>query len=170
MTARTDAIRVLLVEDSDVYRASLVFLLGRFDDLDVVGAVADGNSALRLARELRPDVVVLDYRLPDRDGSEVVLQVRDDGEGIAPNQLPHVFERFYRGDSARSRDRSGSGIGLTISKAIVDAHGGTIDATSDGPGTGSTFRIALPSPQHMNGHEGSAPSVGPGSPSSLRKT
>ena len=79
MTARTDAIRVLLVEDSDVYRDSLVFLLGRFDDLDVVGAVADGNSALRLARQLVPDVVVLDYRLPDRDGSEVAADLADGG-------------------------------------------------------------------------------------------
>ena len=76
---RTDAIRVLLVEDSDVYRDSLVFLLGRFDDLDVVGAVADGNSALRLARQLVPDVVVLDYRLPDRDGSEVAADLADGG-------------------------------------------------------------------------------------------
>jgi signal transduction histidine kinase len=105
-----------------------------------------------------------------QDGSEVVLQVRDDGEGIAPNQLPHVFERFYRGDSARSRDRSGSGIGLTISKAIVDAHGGTIEATSDGPGTGATFRIALPSAQHEDGREGHARSVEPASPSNLHKT
>ncbi|MFK5635441.1 sensor histidine kinase [Ornithinimicrobium sp. LYQ103] len=105
-----------------------------------------------------------------RDGAEVVLQVRDDGEGIAATQLPHVFERFYRGDSARSRDRSGSGIGLTISKAIVDAHGGTIDATSAGAGTGATFRIALPSPQHGNGREGHARSDEPVSPSNLHKT
>ena len=79
MSAPPAPVRVLLVEDSDVYRDSLVFLLGRFDDLDVVGAVADGNSALRLARELRPDVVVLDYRLPDRDGSEVAADLADSG-------------------------------------------------------------------------------------------
>ena len=79
MTERADAIRVLLVEDSDVYLDSLVFLLGRFDDLDVVGAVADGNSALRLAREVVPDVVVLDYRLPDRDGSEVAADLARSG-------------------------------------------------------------------------------------------
>lgn len=79
-----------------------------------------------------------------RDGSEVVLGVQDDGEGIPASQLPHVFERFYRGDSARSRERSGSGIGLTISKAIVDAHGGTITAKSDGEGHGATLLFALP--------------------------
>lgn len=81
-----------------------------------------------------------------RDGPEVVLTVRDDGEGITGAQLPHVFERFYRGDSARSRERSGSGIGLTISKAIIDAHGGSITATSEGPGQGATFSVSLPAP------------------------
>ncbi|WP_131103848.1 sensor histidine kinase [Ornithinimicrobium sufpigmenti] len=81
-----------------------------------------------------------------RDGSEVVLTVRDDGEGITAAQLPHVFERFYRGDSARNRERSGSGIGLTISKAIIDAHGGSITASSDGPRQGATFSVSLPAP------------------------
>jgi DNA-binding NarL/FixJ family response regulator len=64
-------VRVLLVEDSDVYRESLVFLLGARPDLEVAGAVADGASAVRAFRELRPDVVVLDYRLPDVDGATV---------------------------------------------------------------------------------------------------
>ena len=63
-------------------------------------------------------------------------------EGILPAQLPHVFERFFRGDTAR--DRSGSGIGLTISKAIIDAHGGSITAHSDGSGHGASFEILLP--------------------------
>ncbi|MGC5583172.1 sensor histidine kinase [Ornithinimicrobium sp. W1665] len=104
-----------------------------------------------------------------REGPEVVLQVRDDGEGIAASQLPHIFERFYRGDGARGRDRSGSGIGLTISKAIVDAHGGTISATSDGPGTGTTFQIALPAPQPQQ-HEVHTRSEGPASPSTPHKS
>ena len=75
---------------------------------------------------------------------EVALTITDTGEGILPTQLPHVFERFYRGDTARDRDRSGSGIGLTISKAIIDAHGGTITAHSDRHGQGATFEILLP--------------------------
>ena len=75
---------------------------------------------------------------------EVAIIVTDTGEGIPPAQLPHVFERFYRGDHARGRDQSGSGIGLTISKAIIDAHGGTITAHSDGPGHGARFEILLP--------------------------
>jgi DNA-binding NarL/FixJ family response regulator len=69
-------IRVLLVEDSDVYRDSLVFLVGRHEDIDVVGAVPDGAAALRACPELVPDVVVLDYRLPDLDGAEVAAELR----------------------------------------------------------------------------------------------
>ncbi|WP_324422292.1 HAMP domain-containing sensor histidine kinase [Phycicoccus sp.] len=78
------------------------------------------------------------------DGAEAVLDVIDEGEGIDAAQLPHVFERFYRGDTARDRKDRGSGIGLTISRAIVDAHGGSLTARSAGPGRGSTFEIRLP--------------------------
>ncbi|WP_068397278.1 sensor histidine kinase [Kribbia dieselivorans] len=78
------------------------------------------------------------------DGENVAITVSDDGEGMTSAQLAHIFERFYRGDSARSRDRSGTGIGLTISKAIVDAHGGFITATSPGLGLGTVVRIELP--------------------------
>ena len=79
-----------------------------------------------------------------RTRDEVAISITDTGEGIPATHLPHVFERFYRGDTARNRDRSGSGIGLTISKAIIDAHGGTIAAHSDGAGQGATFEILLP--------------------------
>jgi DNA-binding NarL/FixJ family response regulator len=75
-------IRVLLVEDSDVYRDSLVFLLGARSDLEIAGAVADGASAVRAFRELRPDVVVLDYRLPDVDGATVASDL--EAEGVRP--------------------------------------------------------------------------------------
>lgn len=75
---------------------------------------------------------------------EVTFTVADNGEGIAPEQLPHLFERFYRGDNARARDTRGAGIGLTIAKAIVDAHAGAVTADSAGPGQGATFVITLP--------------------------
>jgi DNA-binding NarL/FixJ family response regulator len=77
VSAPTGSIRVLLVEDSDVYRESLVFLLGRREGLEVVAAVDDGASAIAAAEAHRPDVVVLDYRLPDLPGGEVAAEIRD---------------------------------------------------------------------------------------------
>jgi len=72
------------------------------------------------------------------------LSVADTGEGIPAEHLPHVFERFYRVDTARDRTHGGSGIGLAIAKALVEAHGGQLTATSPGTGQGSTIRILLP--------------------------
>ena len=74
----------------------------------------------------------------------VELTVSDSGDGIASEHTPRVFERFYRADRARTRAGGGSGIGLAIAKAIVEAHGGRISAESVGQGTGATFRVALP--------------------------
>ena len=74
----------------------------------------------------------------------LAIHVADTGDGIPPEHLPQVFERFYRGDTARDRDHGGSGIGLTISKALVEAHGGTLEATSPGPGAGAVFTVELP--------------------------
>jgi two-component system, OmpR family, sensor histidine kinase BaeS len=79
---------------------------------------------------------------PDRD--IVTITVTDTGEGIGADQLSRVFERFYRGDSARDRIDRGSGIGLTISKALVEASGGHLTAASDGAGRGATFAMTLP--------------------------
>lgn len=74
----------------------------------------------------------------------VTVAVIDNGDGISVDALPHVFERFYRGDTARDRNHGGSGIGLTISRAIVEAHGGRLVARSSGPGQGAEFVIILP--------------------------
>jgi signal transduction histidine kinase len=74
----------------------------------------------------------------------VSLSVADTGEGIPAEHLAHVFERFYRVDTARDRAHGGSGIGLAIAKAFVEAHGGQLTVTSAGTGQGSTFRILLP--------------------------
>ena len=74
----------------------------------------------------------------------VALTVADTGEGIPAEHLAHVFERFYRVDTARDRAHGGSGIGLAIAKAIVEAHGGQLSALSAGTGQGSTFRILVP--------------------------
>ena len=80
----------------------------------------------------------------DRD--HVSITVSDNGDGMTPEQLEHAFERFYRADSARTHDRTGSGIGLTISRAIINAHGGSLTAASSGPDQGSTLTIKRPTP------------------------
>jgi heavy metal sensor kinase len=71
------------------------------------------------------------------------IEIRDTGIGITDKDLPHIFERFYRADQARSRELGGSGLGLAIARWIVDLHGGSIEAQST-PGNGSLFRITLP--------------------------
>jgi signal transduction histidine kinase len=72
------------------------------------------------------------------------VTVQDSGDGIAPEQLAHVFDRFYRTDSGRSRDHGGTGLGLAIVKAIVEAHDGEVGVRSEGAGKGSTFVFRLP--------------------------
>lgn len=74
----------------------------------------------------------------------VVIAISDSGDGVAPEHLPRLFDRFYRVDAARDRQHGGAGIGLSIAKALVEAHDGHIDAHSEGRGTGCTFRITLP--------------------------
>ncbi len=79
------------------------------------------------------------------EGNSVWLAVHDTGEGIAPQDLPHVFDRFYRADPARSRATGGAGLGLAIARAIVEAHGGQLTVASEGvPGRGTTFTLRLP--------------------------
>lgn len=86
-----------------------------------------------------------------RNGDSVIVTVADDGEGIAAEHLPMIFERFYRADTARDREHGGAGLGLAIAKALVEAHGGTISVTSAGPGTGATFTVDLPVTRRHNG-------------------
>ena len=80
----------------------------------------------------------------EASGDEAAFRVKDTGEGIAPEHLPHIFERFYRVDKSRSREGGGSGVGLAISRALVGAMGGGIRAESPGPGKGATFIFTLP--------------------------
>lgn len=79
-----------------------------------------------------------------RDRDRLVLQVRDFGQGIKADFLPQLFERFTQSDSPGNRTHGGLGLGLSIVKHLVDLHGGTVAAHSDGPGTGATMTVDLP--------------------------
>ncbi len=79
-----------------------------------------------------------------RAASHVELTVIDDGQGMSADFLPHVFERFTQADSTNTRTHGGLGLGLAITRHLVEAHGGWIRAFSDGPGTGATFSVHLP--------------------------
>lgn len=127
---------VRLVTDSGAAAGVLVAV-----DRQRIGQVLDNLLSNALRHTPSGGTVELSAR---PDGGEATIVVADSGEGMAADDLGHIFERFYRADRSRTRGRNGSGIGLTISRAIVDAHGGTITAASPGVGQGSTFTVRLP--------------------------
>ncbi len=80
----------------------------------------------------------------ERVNSHVEVVVSDTGIGIAPEFLPHVFERFRQADAGIARERGGLGLGLSIARQLTEMHGGTIDVSSGGVGKGATFRLKIP--------------------------
>ena len=98
---------------------------------------------------ITPDVNTLGLRISDSlrgfPAGRVRFEVRDHGDGIDPEEAPRIFERFYRLDASRTRDTGGSGLGLSIVKAIVESHQGEITVHPT-PGGGATFRVDLPIP------------------------
>jgi signal transduction histidine kinase len=79
-----------------------------------------------------------------RDGDNALMSVTDQGIGIPPADLPHLFDRFHRGANVDDRRFAGMGLGLYICRGIAEQHGGRLWATSAGPGQGSTFHVELP--------------------------
>jgi DNA-binding NarL/FixJ family response regulator len=117
-------IRVLLVEDNEVFRESLEFLLGRREDVTVVGAIPDGSSAAARYAELGADVAVIDFRLPDIDGATAAAEVleRCPGAGV-------VFLSASAGDEERNAARS-SGLALIRKDEGVEALVGAVRAAA----------------------------------------
>jgi signal transduction histidine kinase len=121
----------------------------RFDRLEAVPVWGDPDRLKQLA------LILIDNALKytpaggrvevslTHQGDRAMLRVADTGLGIEPQDLPHVFERFYRADKARAREGGGAGLGLAIAKSIVDQHGATISVKSE-PGRGSEFTVCLP--------------------------
>jgi two-component system OmpR family sensor kinase len=99
------------------------------------------NVVENALRHTPPDRHVTVRVEPFVEGCRFVVD--DEGDGIAADELPHVVDRFYRGDGVRTRDRPGSGLGLSIVRAIVAAHGGSLEIAS-GPGLGTTVVLGLP--------------------------
>jgi len=128
-TKDLDAV-VDVAESCSTIRADEGRLREIFDNLlDNALKYSDQGGAIRLAAERR--------------GDEVALSVSDQGVGIGPDDLPRIFERFYRADKARSRDLGGTGLGLAIVKHIAQLHGGRVDADSE-LGKGTAIRVILP--------------------------
>ncbi|PMD05326.1 sensor histidine kinase [Brevibacterium paucivorans] len=98
---------------------------------------------------ITPDVNTMGVQVSDSykgfPAGRVRFEVRDHGDGIDPEEVPRIFERFYRLDASRTRDTGGSGLGLSIVKAIVESHHGKISVQPT-PGGGATFRVDLPIP------------------------
>ena len=101
-----------------------------------------GNLLDNALRHTEPSgTVTVSCRRVDRWAE---LVVADTGEGIASEHLDHIFDRFYRVDTARTREHGGSGIGLSIARALVEAHGGGLRVSSAGSGSGARFTVRLP--------------------------
>jgi hypothetical protein len=138
---------ILVVEDETKIRSLLRGYLERagFSVL----TTGSGAEALTMASSAAPDLILLDLGLPDVpgetitsvDGEDAVLEVLDTGPGVAPEDLPHVFERFYRGRGAEAG--AGSGIGLAVVAELVAAHGGEV-AARNREGGGAAVHVRLP--------------------------
>jgi two-component system, OmpR family, sensor histidine kinase BaeS len=121
----------------------------KLDAIDSIAIVADAEGIERIIANLLSNAIkystaggaVTISLTQDKD--LVKLSVADDGCGIPEESLPHIFDRFYRVDKSRSRDAGGSGLGLSITKAIVEAHGGCIDVVSQ-EAKGTKFSVSLP--------------------------
>jgi two-component system, OmpR family, sensor kinase len=121
------------------------------------------DNLLSNVRAHTPPATPARVRLGRADGLAWV-EVSDSGPGLSPEQSEHVFERFYRADTSRSRASGGAGLGLSIVAAVARAHGGRVSAVS-APGEGATFRLELPlAAAHVSATRRDADAAPPSSP------
>jgi signal transduction histidine kinase len=106
-----------------------------------LGQVVD--NLLGNAAKYSPDETEIELSVRAED-EQIVLAVRDQGVGIAPEHVPHLFDRFYRAPGPHTAEQSGLGLGLSIVRDLVVAHGGRIAVESEGEGKGSAFLVRLP--------------------------
>ncbi|MDR3401293.1 MAG: ATP-binding protein [Chthoniobacter sp.] len=98
-------------------------------------------------------------KTPGGDTAEIVISVQDNGIGIAPGQVPRMFELFAQGERSAARSEGGLGIGLTVVRALCEMHGGSVDAFSAGPDTGTTFTVRLPAAPDALGPSATQPAA-----------
>ncbi|HXE79117.1 MAG TPA: CHASE domain-containing protein [Vicinamibacterales bacterium] len=159
---RTVAVNPIIEEAINTVRPSVeakgVKLVWRTDpDVGLILAAPDRLqqiiwNLLSNAIKFTPSGGLVELRA-SRSGDVVRLVVRDTGVGINPAFLPHVFERFRQADSTTTRSHSGVGLGLAIVRHLVELHGGTISASSEGEGKGATFTVTFPSRKAPGGTE-----------------
>jgi PAS domain S-box-containing protein len=124
-----------------------VFVMGDPDRLQQVA-----NNLLTNAMKFTPAAGVVTVGV-GRAGRVARVQVRDTGVGITPEFLPHVFDRFRQADRNGSRNQSGLGLGLAIVRSVVELHGGTVHAESEGPQCGAAFTVELPLSRHTSARD-----------------
>jgi len=117
---------------------------------DIEPFLADGNRLQQIVRNLLANAIKFTPARGDvqvflkQDDSHIAITINDTGQGIAPELLPHVFERFRQADSSNTRSNGGLGLGLAIVRQLVELHRGTVTANSPGKNAGTTFEVMLP--------------------------
>ena len=109
------------------------------------------TNLLTNALKFTPEGGNVQLKLASTDG-KIVISVKDDGQGISPETLPHIFRQFSQGEQTIARDQAGLGLGLSIVKTLVEKHEGTVTAQSEGAGKGATFTVTLPLIKPVSAH------------------
>ena len=144
-------IQAVIEDERPAAEAKSITLRAVFNS-DIGPFLGDADRLQQIVRNLltnaikfTPDRGVVQVLLK-KNGSHIVITVNDTGKGIAPELLPHVFERFRQADSSNTRSNGGLGLGLSIVRQLVELHRGTVTAESSGENAGTTFRVMLPLP------------------------